>query len=106
MSLPTVSLVMLYKDREAQVVKTLESIVDQRYEPLEIIVVEDGDDGGTISAIAKFYGARHLRVSREAPVESGRSQYYTKNPPFGNLPVLRNKGIAAATCAARGEGAK
>lgn len=92
---PAVSLIMLYKDREAQVIKTLESIVDQRYEPLEIIVVEDGDDGGTISAIAKFYGARHLQVPRGATVESGRLQYYTKNPPFGNLPVLRNRGIAA-----------
>jgi len=65
--------------------------------PLEVIIAEDGDDGGLVASIARQYKVNHLSVPRSAPLESGRRQYWTKNPPFGNLPVLRNRGIAAAS---------
>jgi hypothetical protein len=44
-SLPAVTLVILYRDREAQIIKTLDSITGQKYAgPLEVIIVEDGDE--------------------------------------------------------------
>jgi glycosyltransferase involved in cell wall biosynthesis len=98
MILPPVSLVIIYKDRATQLVKSLDSIACQNYPALEIVIVEDGDDGGVVAAIAQRYGARHLRVpARPAPIESGRDHYWTANQPFGNLSVLHNRAIAAAS---------
>ena len=96
---PAVSLVIIYcKGREKQFEQTLLSIERQKYKPLEIVVVEDGDDGGVAASLCTRFGARHLRFPRSsAPVDSGRSQYWTANPPFGNLPVQRNRGIKACS---------
>lgn len=97
---PAVSIVIIYcKGREKQFEQTLLSIERQKYSgPLEIIVVEDGDDGGTGARLSAQFGARHLKVPRAgAPAESGRNQYWTANPPFGNLPVMRNTGIKACS---------
>jgi glycosyltransferase involved in cell wall biosynthesis len=98
MILPPVSLVIIYKDRAAQLVKSLDSIARQNYPALEVVIVEDGDDGGVVAEIAQRYGARHLSVpARPAPIESGRDHYWTANQPFGNLSVLHNRAIAAAS---------
>ena len=97
---PAVSLVIIYcKGREKQFEQTLLSVERQKYSgPLEIIVTEDGDDGGTCKRLCTQFGARHIQCRRvNSPVDSGRWQYWTANPPFGNLPILRNKGIVAST---------
>jgi glycosyltransferase involved in cell wall biosynthesis len=96
-TLPSVSMVFLYRDREKQFEQTLLSIERQHYAgPLELIVVEDGDDGGVVARMCQRFGARHIQKIRGAAETSGRHQYWTKNPPFGNLPILRNTGIQAA----------
>ena len=95
--LPSVSMIFLYRDREKQFEQTLQSIERQHYAgSLELIVVEDGDDGGIVAKMCKAFGARHIQKVRGAAESSGRHQYWTKNPPFGNLPILRNIGIRAA----------
>ena len=125
MSLPAVSLVMLYKDREAQVVKTLESIVDQRYEPLVRNVAAripefrlwamgwlagkpdlHGDDAREISekmmqlkdgeAISVAEAAYALRCWENA-MQAGATD---------SAEHLMAWARTAATCATRGEGAK
>ena len=91
-----VSIVILYRDRQEQIVHTLESIARQNYAPLEVIVVEDGDDG-VMAATAKQFGVRHLKFPRGEEVLSSKHQYWTKNPPFGNLCILRNEGLREAS---------
>lgn len=97
---PAVSLVIIYcKGREKQFEQTLLSVERQKYSgPLEIIVTEDGDDGGTCERLCAQFGARHMKFPRIGePVLSNRPGYWKENPPFGNLPVMRNRGIAACS---------
>jgi glycosyltransferase involved in cell wall biosynthesis len=83
MSGPLVSVVMPAFDEEAFIAEALESVVAQAYEPVEVIVVDDGSEDRT-AEIADGYGARVLRqprrgvaAARNAGLEAARGDYWT-----------------------------
>ena len=82
---PSVSIVMPARNRGHLVGRTLASIRQQEYPSLEIIVVEDGDDGIT-EAVTKRYDAQYFRYQRTEEF-----------PPFQSLATVRNIGLKAAT---------
>lgn len=82
--MPTVSIIMPARNRGHLLGRTLLSIRQQEYPSLEIIVVEDGDDGITQS-VASAHGAEYIR--------SVRSEVY---PEWQSLAVIRNLGLRAA----------
>lgn len=82
---PSVSIVIPAHNRGHLLGKTLESIRRQAYPSLEVIVVEDGDDGITES-VAKSYDAQYFRYQRTEEF-----------PPFQSVAVIRNIGLKAAT---------
>lgn len=82
----SVSIVLSCYNRGKQLAKTLESIAAQKYSPLEVIVVEDGYDGGLTEGLARTYGARYF--SRR-----NRADY----PRFQNPSRIHNIGIRRAS---------
>ena len=82
--IPDVSIVLSCYKRGRLVRKTLESIRAQEGVNMEIIVVEDGDDGNTETA-ARNFGARYYRKPR------------TDQPAFQNPSRIHNIGIRRAT---------
>ncbi len=86
MSAPEVSIVMAAHDRAAQLARTLQSIYAQRFSDFEVIVVEDGDDGGaTLEVCARFDRLRYIRRHDRPDV------------PYSNQAVPMNIGMRAAT---------
>lgn len=82
---PSVSVVMTAYSRAALLADTLESIDRQRVRGLEVIVVEDGDDGGSTRQVCSYYEVHYLqRTSRPLVAYSNQA------------PVI-NKGLRAAT---------
>lgn len=79
----SVSIVMPAHNRGHLLARTLQSIREQMYPSLEIIVVEDGDDGLT-QTVAEKYDAVYLRSTRKEQVG------------FQSPAVVRNLGIRAA----------
>lgn len=82
---PSVSIVIPACNRGHLLGKTLESIRQQAYPSLEVIVVEDGDDGITES-VTKHYDAKYFRYQRTEEF-----------PPFQSVATIRNIGVKAAT---------
>ena len=80
---PECSIVITTYGRAKLLEKTLASIRGQRYNNYEIVVVEDGFDGGMVRAQASIYGARYYR--RERP-----------NVDFSNPAPVFNIGIKKA----------
>jgi glycosyltransferase involved in cell wall biosynthesis len=79
----SVSIVLTAFKRAKQLEKTLKSITAQKYAPLQIVVVEDGDDGVT-RRIASDAGAQFIQKKR------------TDLPVFQNPSRVHNMGIRAA----------
>lgn len=79
----SVSIILTAFNRANQLDKTLKSIAMQDYRPLEVIVVEDGDDGRT-QHIARQNGARYIQKKRP------------DLPVFQNPARAHNLGIRAA----------
>lgn len=81
----SVSIVLSCYNRASQLVNTLESIARQNYRPLEVIVVEDGYDGGRTEAAARNFGARYYARRNRADL-----------PTFQNPSRIHNIGIRRA----------
>jgi glycosyltransferase involved in cell wall biosynthesis len=79
MDQPLVSCIVPVFNGERYLAEALDSILAQQYEPLEIIVADDGSTDGT-AAIARSYGDR-VRVIRQ---------------PNAGAPAARNLGLQAA----------
>ncbi len=54
MRAPLVSVILPVYNREAWVVRAIESVLAQTYEPLELIVVDDGSTDGTRDVLERF----------------------------------------------------
>lgn len=80
----SVSIVLSCHNRGKLLAKTLESIECQHYSPLEVIVVEDGYDGGYTASVARQFAARYYRKER------------TDLPKFQNPSRVHNIGIRQA----------
>lgn len=77
---PSVSIIIPAYNASAHIVETLESVFAQHYEPMEIIVVDDGSSDGTAELVAKAYPS--VRVIRKQN---------------GGAASARNAGIRIAT---------
>ncbi|HWD84682.1 MAG TPA: glycosyltransferase family A protein [Solirubrobacteraceae bacterium] len=78
-----VSVVMAALDEEEFIAEALESVLAQDYEPLEVIVVDDGSTDGT-ARIAAGFGVPVLRLAhrgasqaRNAGLEAARGEFWT-----------------------------
>lgn len=78
---PEVSVVIPCFNAEATIVRALRSVVDQHFEELEIILVDDGSSDGTVAA-AESLGLANLVI--------------TANPGRKGASAARNRGIALA----------
>lgn len=58
---PEVSIVMCAYQRAALLRKTLESIARQNFPSLEVVICEDGDDGGWTRGVCEEFGARYFQ---------------------------------------------
>jgi GT2 family glycosyltransferase len=81
---PEVSIVITAYRRAALLRPTLESIKAQNFPGAEIIIVEDGSDGGATALLAGQYGARYFQRKNRPDV------------PYANCAPLLNKGIREA----------
>jgi glycosyltransferase involved in cell wall biosynthesis len=79
MSPPLVSCIVPVHNGERYLAETLDSILAQTYEPIEVIIADDGSTDGT-AAIVRGYGARLRRLYQ----------------PKGGAPAARNLGLQAA----------
>ncbi|PZV06832.1 MAG: glycosyl transferase family A [Leptolyngbya sp.] len=79
--MPTVSVVVPVYNGEATLAKTLESILNQTFSDLEVVVIDDGSTDGTLAVLSNFKDPRIKIFSYEN----------------GGLPVARNRGINRAT---------
>lgn len=68
MSSPKVSIVMTAYKRAWQLHNTLESIYSQSFKDFEVLVVEDGDDGGATEAVCTKYPVRYFQRKRRPGV--------------------------------------
>lgn len=82
MILPSISVVIPAKNREATLAECLESVLGQSLSPCEIIVVDDASDDGT-AALATSYSGQGVSVIRLAQT--------------GGAQAARNAGIRAAS---------
>lgn len=82
---PWVSIILPCRNRGKHLAKTLESFQAQNYPNLEVLVVEDGDDGAT-KAAAEEYGAKYISFVR--------TEVY---PSFQSVSRVFNAGIAQST---------
>jgi glycosyltransferase involved in cell wall biosynthesis len=79
MNAPLVSCIVPVFNGERYLAQTLDSVLQQTYAPLELIVINDGSSDGTPDVIARF-GASVRRVDQ----------------PQSGVAVARNRGIAEA----------
>lgn len=87
-AVPSVSIVMAAYRRPLQLAQTLNSINNQSYPGLNIVVVEDGDNRDGTSDICSALGAQYIcRHNRPDPADV----------PFSNPAIPLNIGIRAAT---------
>jgi len=82
--IPDVSIVLSCYQRAKQLTNTLDSIRMQDFRNIEVIVVEDGDDGQT-QHIARRFGAKYFQKKR------------AELPAFQNPSRVHNIGIKQAT---------
>jgi glycosyltransferase involved in cell wall biosynthesis len=80
---PLISIIMATYNRERTIGAALESILQQNYQPLEIIVIDDGSTDGTPAAI------HTLIAERNAPI------HYVQQQNRG-LPAAHNHGLRLA----------
>ena len=80
---PLVSVVIPVHDRARFLGASIASVLEQRYEPLEVIVVDDGSGDGS-AQVAADHGARVIRqprrgvsAARNAGVEAARGELIT-----------------------------
>jgi glycosyltransferase involved in cell wall biosynthesis len=78
--MPHVSVIIPAYNAEAFIVDTVNSVLNQTFQDLEIIVVDDGSKDGTVAALAQFGG--HVRVHQQAN---------------GGVARARNTGVSLAT---------
>lgn len=83
---PEVSICMCSYRRAPLLRRTLESIAEQRFPSLEVVVCEDGDDGGATRAVCEEFGARYFQ-------RKNRPDQPYSNPaaPF-NIAIRRARG--------------
>lgn len=72
------SLILICFRRPIQLEKTLESISSQTTQPDELILMEDGDDGGITATLAKKFKAKHIQSPRPEELS------------YGNMSKVRN----------------
>jgi glycosyltransferase involved in cell wall biosynthesis len=77
---PLVSIVIALYDHERYVGEAIESVFGQTYEPVEVIVVDDGSDDGAAEVAAR--AEPRLQLFRQ---------------PHAGIGAARNRGVAAAT---------
>lgn len=65
--LPLVSVIMAAYNAEEHVGPALESILSQEYEPLEVVVVDDGSTDGTGEVVRSFPDVRYVRQENSGP---------------------------------------
>jgi glycosyltransferase involved in cell wall biosynthesis len=71
---PTVSVVIPTINRPAELLRALDSVSKQTYSPLEVIVVVDGPDEKTLSALARRHDSiRTLQLSARRGVSVART---------------------------------
>jgi glycosyltransferase involved in cell wall biosynthesis len=78
---PLVSVVIPTYNRRELLKETIQSVLDQSYAPIEIIVIDDGSTDGTEEAFAEL-------------ANSGRIQYVTQ--ANGGVAAARNRGLQLA----------
>jgi glycosyltransferase involved in cell wall biosynthesis len=79
---PLVSVVLPVYNSEAFLRETLESVFALEYEPLEVIVVDDGSTDGSAALAQSFPGVRRIRqenrgpaAARNAGIEAARGEF-------------------------------
>ena len=80
---PLVSAIIPTHNRADLLRRALKSVISQTYQPIEIIVVDDGSTDETESIVGEF--------KNDSPL------IYLKNEEARGAPVARNKGIQAAS---------
>ena len=76
---PPVTVVIPALDREDMIGEALASVLAQGYEPLEVVVVDDGSTDGTAATAASYPGVRVISTPNQGVAQA------------------RNEGVAAAT---------
>lgn len=79
---PLISVIIPTYNRRVKVVRAVNSLLQQTYHPIEIIVVDDGSSDGTVSHLQKSFGKRIKLLAL---------------PHSGHPNRARNAGINAAT---------
>ncbi|MBD3384424.1 glycosyltransferase [candidate division KSB1 bacterium] len=79
---PLISVIIPTYNRRVKVVRAVNSLLQQTYHPIEIIVVDDGSSDGTVSHLQKSFGKRLKLLAL---------------PHSGHPNRARNAGINAAT---------
>lgn len=71
---PLVSVVIITWNRKEDVLESIQSIYDQNYQNVEILVVDNGSTDGTAEALAqRFPAVKVFALSRNAGVSAGRN---------------------------------
>ena len=72
--LPLVSVLIVTWNRKDDVLETIQSVYEQAYRNIEIVVVDNGSTDGTVEAIQHSYpGARLVALDRNVGVSAGRN---------------------------------
>jgi glycosyltransferase involved in cell wall biosynthesis len=71
---PTVSVVIPAFEAERYVGAAIESVLAQGYEPLEIVVVDDGSTDGTAAAVARYGDRVHHHAQEHAGIGAARNR--------------------------------
>ena len=67
MKWPLTSVILPVYNGEKYLAQAIESVMDQRYEPIELIVVDDGSEDGAADIARSSPGVRYLRQENQGP---------------------------------------
>ena len=74
MESPLVSVVIITWNRKDDVLESIQSIYEQNYQNVEIVVVDNGSTDGTADALAQgFPGVKIVALDRNTGVSEGRN---------------------------------
>ncbi len=69
-SIPLISIIIPIFNGELYIKETIESILIQEYEPIEIIVIDDGSKDGSAKLIKKFQKIKYIYQENSGPVKA------------------------------------